>query len=229
METRLEIQTELGPMLKAVSTSTYFTPTRLQTAISRANLWAGDEQPWPNIKKGFITHTIAGDEYIDYPENCQSESIFKIAIDGKSDYKKKDFDDFNRFREENPTSIEKYFTEFGRELFVTPIPAITGEDNFILWGLIQATEMGSDSSETIFSGWSSSTNEAILLRAYAYLIKNIDANKANDAINEAKAIILRCYKKIANRTQMKQRLNKPMFVVPDLFGNKSLNNTRGDF
>ena len=228
METRLEIQTELTPMLFAVSTSTYFTPTRIQEAISRANLWAGDEQPWPSIKKGFITNSVALQPYYDYPENCQSESIFRMSLDGVSKYAKKDFVDFQNFTEDNPSSVEKYFTEYGRQIFFTPMAATNGIGNLIFWGLIQAGALTGDGSETMFSGWASATNEAILLRAYAYLIKNIDANKANDAILEAKAIITKCYDKIAKRTQKKQRIHKPLFIVPDYF-NGSSNSRTGNF
>ena len=218
METRLDIQNELQPMLMAVSTSSYFTVARIQKAISRANLWAGDEFPWPNIKKGFITDSVAGQPYYDYPSNCQSESIFKMSLDGLSDFTKKDFEEYLKFKEEEPSSIDKYFSEYGRQIFFTPPATTDGTANLIFWGLIQAGEMGADVSETMFSGWSSSTNEGVLLRAYAYLIKNIDPNKANDAIAEAKSIINKAYLKIAKRQQRKQMINKSQFDLPDLFG-----------
>jgi len=228
METRLDLQNELTPMLLAVSTSTYFTPDRIQKAISRANLWAGDEQPWPSIRKGFVTSSVANQPYYDYPSNCQSESIFRMSLDGDSEFEKKDFTDFLNFTEKNPGSNSKFFSEYGRQIFFTPKSNMDGTNNLIFWGLIQASEMGSDVSESMFSGWSSATNEAILLRAYAYLIKNIDVDKANDAINEAKIIIAKCYTKIANRTQLKQRIRKPMFIVPYFFGNNGPTRT-GNF
>lgn len=230
MRTRGEIKTKLTPMLFAVSTSTYFTPTRVETAISDAYLWVVDQKPWPDVKKGFIFDT-SGDEYYDYPTNCQSESVFRISIGGDSAYKKKDFEDFLAFREQYPTSTEKFFSEYGRQIFITPVPALVAEGthNGILWGLIQAAALDNDADITLFTDWADSVNEAILLKAYHDLTLNVDANKANDALAKSGAIVNMAYGKIAKRQQRKQRISKPMFDVPDFFATGVNSSNIGNF
>lgn len=226
MRTAGDIQTKLTPMLFATTTSSFFTPTRILAAISDAQLTIVDNKPWPDVKRGFLFDT-SGDEYYDYPDNCQSESVFKISINGVSSYIKKDFEDFLIFKEENPTSTDKYFSEFGRQLFITPTPAAVAEGtkNGILWGLIQATTLTNANDLTFFSDWADSVNMAILLQAYHDLILNIDVNKANDALTKSQSIVNNAYAKIAKRQQRKQRINKPMFDVPDFFGS-NVNNSK---
>lgn len=219
MRTRGDIKTKLTPMLFATTTSTYFSPTRIETAISDAHIDVADDKPWPDVKRGFVFDT-SGEESFDYPDNCQSESIFRISINGVSTYKKKDFEDFLTFKESNPSSTEKYFSEYGRQIFITPIPddVAEGTHNGIFWGLVQAVALTADGDLTIFSDWADSVNKAILLWAYHDLILNIDANKANDALAKGQAIINKAYLKIAKRQQRKTMIDRPQFDLPDLFG-----------
>lgn len=206
-------------MLMATSTSTYFSPTRIETAISDAHIDVADDKPWTDVKRGFVFDT-SGDDYYDYPDNCQSESVFRISINGDSSYKKKDFEDFLKFKEENPSSTAKYWSEYGRQIFITPTPPAVAEGthNGILWGLVQAVALTNDADLTIFSDWADPVNKAILLWAYHDLILNIDANKANDALAKGQAIINKAYLKIAKRQQRKTMIDRPQFDLPDLFG-----------
>jgi len=161
MRTRLDIKTKLQPKLMAVGTSTYFTPTRIEDQIDDSYLTVAAARQWPDIKKGFVTHTEAGEDYYDYPDNCQTESVFKISVDGDSSYEKWDFEDFMKFVEDNPTSTDKIFSEYGRQIFIFPTPTTTGSANLILWGVIQATALTGDGDVTMFTDWAD-----VLKRSY---------------------------------------------------------------
>ena len=222
MRTRLDIKTKLQPKLMAVGTSTYFTPTRIEDQIDDSYLTVAAARQWPDIKKGFVTHTEAGEDYYDYPDNCQTESVFKISVDGDSSYEKWDFEDFMKFVEDNPTSTDKIFSEYGRQIFIFPTPTTTGSANLILWGVIQATALTGDGDVTMFTDWADVLNEAIEQDAYGNLIQNIDPNKSLNAITNSERIITKEWKKIADRLQRKLKDN-PQFEVPDFFGSSSGN------
>ena len=222
MRTRLDIKTKLQPKLMAVGTSTYFTPTRIEDQIDDSYLTVAAARQWPDIKKGFVTHTEAGEDYYDYPDNCQTESVFKISVDGDSSYEKWDFEDFMKFVEDNPTSTDKIFSEYGRQIFIFPTPTTTGSANLILWGVIQAALLTDDGDVTMFTDWADVLNEAIEQDAYGNLIQNIDPNKSLNAITNSERIITKEWKKIADRLQRKLKDN-PQFEVPDFFGSSSGN------
>lgn len=222
MRTRLEILTKLQPKLFAVGTSTYFTVTRINSQISDSYLTVANARQWPDIKKGFVTSTVSGQDYYDYPSNCQSESVFKISIDGESDYDKLDFEDFMKIAEDTPNSTQKIFSEYGRQLFIFPTPTTNGTSNLILWGVIQAALLTGDSDITMFTDWCDSLNDAIEQDAYSNLIQNIDPNKSLTALDKSEKIIGREYKKIADRLQRKLK-DQVQFEVPDYFGSSSGN------
>ena len=207
-------------MVYGVGTSTYFTPTRLEVAIDDAYLSVGASRQWGDTKKGFVTATAANEDYYDYPDNCATESIFKISVDGVSTYDKTDFEDFLKEREDNPNSTKKMFSEYARQIFIHPTPTTTGSANLILWGVIQPAPLTQDSDITIFTDWADYLNEAILQYAYADLIQSIDANKSANALVKGDKIITLEYKKIANRLQRKLK-NEPQFDVPDYFASST--------
>jgi len=227
MRTLLDIKNKLQPKLYAVGTSSYFTPTRIEDQINDSYLTVAAARQWPDIKKGFVTHTEAGEDYYDYPSNCQSESIFKISVDSDSKYDKWDFEDFMKFVEDNPTSTKKIFSEYGRQIFIFPTPTTTGSANLILWGVIQAAPLEDDGDVTMFTDWADVLNEAIEQDAYGNLIQNIDPNKSLNAITNSERIIIKEWKKIADRLQRKLKDN-PQFEVPDFF-NGSSSGTPGTF
>jgi hypothetical protein len=230
MRTRLDIKTKLQPMLMAVGTSTYFTPTRVNSAIDDAYLMVASLKQWADIKKGFVTNTLAGEDYYDYPPNCQTESIFKISVDSDSKYEKMDFEDFMR-TVENTTAVDpnlKLFSEYGRQIFIYPTPTTTGVANLILWGIIQAAPLTSDTSTTMFTDWADVLNEAILQYAYSDLIQNLDPDKSMKALARGELIVNREYKKIADRLQRKHK-DMPQFIVPDFFRSSNSDNDIGNF
>ena len=216
MRTKLDIITKLQPMLYAVGTSTYFTLIRIGAAIDDAYIAVSSARQWADIKKSFVLATSAGEDYYDYPDNCQTESIFRISVDGNSKYEKLDFEDFLRYREDNPSETRKIFSEYGRQIFIFPTPTTNGTANLIFWGIIQAAPLLNDSYVTMFSDWADYLNEAILQYAYADLVQNIDANKATAAIAKGDRIITQEYRKIADRMQRKLT-DRVQFEVPDLF------------
>jgi len=223
MRTRLDIETRLKPMLFAVGTSTYFTTTRIQQAIDDAYMAVSAARQWPDIKKGFVTATLANQDYYDYPDNCQTESIFKISVDGDSKYEKLDFEDYMMFKEDFPLSERKIFSEYARQIFIFPTPLLDGTVNLILWGLIQATHLLTDTDITMFTDWADNVNMGILQYAYSDLIQNFDTTTAKGTITRSQQartlgdqIIFQEYGKIALRLQRKHK-DRPQFLVPDFF------------
>lgn len=220
MRTRGEIKTKLQPLVYGVGTSTYFTTERIESAIDDAYLAVGSARQWGDTKKGFVTSTIANQDYYDYPDNCQTESVFKISVDGESSYSKIDFEDYLKEREDNPSTTRKLFSEYARQIFISPTPTTNGSANLVLWGVIQPAPLTQDSDVTIFTDWADYLNEAILQYAYADLIQNVDSTKSANALIKGDKIITLEYKKISDRLQRKS-MDRPQFEVPDYFGSPS--------
>ena len=227
MRTKGEIKAKIQPLVYGVGTSTYFTPTRIDSAIDDAYVMVASARPWGEIKKGFVTATVPNQEYYDYPNNCQSESIFRVSVDGDAKYKKMDFEDYLKTTEEFPDAPEKIFSEFGRQIFIHPVPTTTTPANLVFWGVIQAASLTSDSDVTMFTDWCDALNEAIMQYAYGDLIQGFDnvASKTSTtlsqlAIAKGDRIISQEYKKIAQRLQRKLK-DSPQFNVPDYFNSTS--------
>ena len=216
MQTKADILAKLDKKLFASGNSSYFDSTSLGSAIDDAYIYIASLHPWPPVEKGFITHTILGDEYIDYPANAQSKSIFKIEIDGDSEYKKTSFNDFLKYKEENPSGTDKLFAEFDRKIFIFPTMATTGVDNLILWGYIEAGVLGTNEA-SMFSYWAAVLNEAVYLKAFSDCLENIDDNLSKTALTKSKMIVEQEWSKITRRQQREKPKDKPQFEVTDFY------------
>jgi hypothetical protein len=232
MQTRAEMETELQRQLQAASNSTLFPSTRLTELIKNAYKEATTLFKWLALARAKITSTTVkgasdDDSYYDYPEEFRTNTIFRVEIDGK-EYNRKGFESFRDYRNRNPNSTKRIFANYQRFLFISP-DTTAGTDNMDVWGIIQAPELSSSSTETIFSGNNDAGNMAVVGLALSTAVKKIDPKLSEKEKADALGTLLKMNSDEWAEYARDQQLDTPLFEVPDFFGKPNINAEIGQF
>lgn len=220
MQTRSEMETELLSRLQVAANSTLFPASRLTLLIQNAHIWATQIAYWHDLVRARMTNSFSSYEYYDYPANFRSESIIRLEMDG-DEYKRKNWEDYLTFKDNNPSSTKKMFASFGRQFFIHPTPTTNGTNNITAWGSIQADSLSAASSTTIFSNNKEEGNEAIVRKAFSDAMRTAKADLAKSEEQEAITILMKLASDEQNNTKRNQRLQHPMLAVPDYFASGS--------
>lgn len=163
METLAEQRTALKDVLNAQASDVFYTDTILDRFINRSVKVIANLYPWQEVQRGLQRSTIAGQEYLTYPENLRTDSVFFITVDGV-EHKLVNFRDYERFKLDNPNSTEKLASDWRRKLFIHPTPTSSGDNNVKVWGQETPDELTNDADEHIFA-YQSVLEEAIQMYA----------------------------------------------------------------
>ena len=149
-----------------VATSVAFvTDTFLNDWTRIAGLWAASTHKFP-FSEGRVSTTFSATEEWNF-EGYKADSFRLVQIGGKR-LKKLDFRNYQIFREEEPSSDERVFSDFGRTVFINPNVDLTG--TLTAWGQFTPNLDPTDkTATTIFSGFDEEGNEAILLEMLSFL------------------------------------------------------------
>lgn len=228
LSTREDLENELQSQLQIADNSSLFPASRLTKLIQNAYRRATDLYIWLDLVKGKTTHTQAGHEYYDYPQDFRSNTILRMEIDGEN-YERKNFEDYLAYKNNHPTSNFKMFANFGRQFFVWPVPTSTGTDNLDVWGAVVSDELANSTDETIFSNNKEDCNFAVVGLAFAVAMKRIDLSLSREEETSALAILAKHNKDEWVHTQRDQRIQHPKFAVPNYFNVSSGYNPVGNF
>jgi len=149
METLGELRQALQDDLSVEATDVFYTETILNRFINRAHRTLANLYPWQEVQKAKKRSTQAGQEYYDYWDDIRTDSVFLLKVDGK-EHKKINFRELERLKESNPNSTDRYYSDFGRRLFIFPVPTTDGTDNVHAWGHETPGEMTDDTDKHIF-------------------------------------------------------------------------------
>lgn len=232
LETRSDLETELQLQLQSASNSTLFPSTRLTSLIQNAYREATTLFKWLALARAKTTDTIAkGSEdnsYYDYPEEFRTNTVFRVEINNL-EYNRKSFESFLDYVARNPSNTQKrIFANYQRFVFISP-DTTAGTANMDIWGIIQAPELSSASSETIFTGNADNANLAIVSLALALATKKIDPNLSQRERSDALMVLGKLNSDEWAQYARDQQLDTPMFAVPDFFGQSSINSNIGRF
>jgi len=216
MQTRQEMETELSAQLQSANNSNMFPSSRITTLIQNAYRWATTLYIWNALVKGKTTSTQANHEYYDYPEELRNDTIMRLTIDGVP-YARKNFEDYLQYKYNHPNGTLKMFANFGRQFFVHPTPTTTGSSNLDVWGAVDADELSSSSSTTIFSTSREDANEAVVRKALSVAIKRTDQKLSESEEKAAIAILAKYNLEEQKSRQRDQRIEHPKFNVPNFF------------
>ena len=221
MDTRAEMETELVAQLQVAANSSLFPASRITTLIQNSHKWATNLFIWNDLVKAKITSTQATFEYYDYPDNFRSGTIVRLEVSGDS-YERKNYEDYLDYKENNSTTTKKMFANYGRFYFTNPVPTADGSNDMTVWGAVQADPLSAAGTETIFTNNKPEGNEAIVQRAFGVAMRRIDPKVSETATAGSIAILAKLNLDEAKATQRDQRLDHPMFEVPNLFGDTKL-------
>jgi hypothetical protein len=215
METFADLKSELQKRLMSSSSSSSFSDTRLGELINSAYRWAASLFPWDDLKRAKETVTVANQEYYDYPEEFQTNSVFRLTVDGEA-YKKISFPTYLEYKDNNESSTDKLFSEYGRQLFIYPTPTQAGL-SIVIWGIIQPAKLISGSDKTFFYNFDISANEAIVNKALSTALLSIDPSKSAQLKQEAFEILSIIWNDMKQRDSYSQPQDKAFFEVNDFY------------
>lgn len=204
--------------LTASSESDLYNLTAVMLAVNRANQKAGSLFKWPKTQSAQTTDTQKNIDYYDVPDNWKPDSAWKLTVDDLDYGKPLLFEDYLKFKEDNPASVVKKWSQQWTRYFISPTPTADGVKNISIFGFESVAWLVNDTDTTIFSYNMRDCNDAIVQEAVAILkAKAEDENSSIFRSTTAKSILTTAWVKI-QQGQMHKRKIQPMFQVPDFFG-----------
>jgi hypothetical protein len=209
--------------LTNIATNDLFTEADLESYLDTGLKRGWDYKPWTPSEKTYTT-TSTADGYYDYPEDFEDESITRLTVAGE-EYDKKNFDDYQKFLADNPTSDEKIWSEHQRYYFVNGNAHTVG-DSIDVTGKLRAPTLSSDADKLPFSpstdNQENSGNGAIVDLAYAEALESEKMKQETKAANKRKdayGVLDVIWKPMGARRSKEQSKDRPFFDVPDFFAN----------
>ena len=165
-----DLITEVLVRNNRTTTDSFITDAMLQDWTREANSWATSFHKWPFTEKRDFTTTWSGTEEIAYTSlgtGYRTDSIRMLLIGGKR-LKKLNYEDYLTFREEESSSTDRVFSDYGRTLFINPNADVSG--SFVPYGQYTPTFDPTDlTTTTIFSDYDQEGNEAYVEKMTSYL------------------------------------------------------------
>lgn len=152
------------------TTDSFITDAMLQDWLRQANTYCSTKYKWPLSEIRDKTTTWAGAEEVDYSSfgiDFKADSI-RILIIGDKRLQKISFEEYQKFREDQPANNERIFTDFARVLYINPNADVSG--TIAAFGqyapLLDPTDA---TATTVFSTFDEEGNEAIVAKMTSYL------------------------------------------------------------
>ena len=203
--------------------SPLFPLATVKSVINRAYIKSAALFLWPETEDAKKTSTENGADYYDFPDDWQSDSMWRVEIDGVMYGEDPDgsplaFRDYLKWKEDNPTSTEKKWSVQKKRFFVTPTPTTNGDNNISVWGHLVVPLLSAVGDATIFSYIRPECNIAIELEAVAILKAKEQNEKVAQGFYspEAKGILALAWSKV-KKAQPKYAKNLPILDVPNFF------------
>jgi hypothetical protein len=189
LKTRDDIFTEVLVRNNRSTTDSFITDIMLKSWFFDSVIWASAYHKWP-FTEGRLSTTWTGTEEINF-EGLKADTLRMIQIGGKRLYKK-NFEDYQIFREESPASTQRYFSDYMRTLFVNPYADVSG--TLVAYAQYQPyVDVTDETGTTPFSGYDEDGNEAIVEKMSGYLKRRehlVDEAELHDKRAEAKLDIV---------------------------------------
>lgn len=223
LESKQALATKLNIDYSTISANEIVTDADLQRFINAGVLTAWDFKPWP-FTKGTKTTISIDTEYYDHPSTLMQGSIYLLKMGGV-EFDKKSIEDYLGYLENDPSGTDPIWAEHEGFIFANQ-NAYTVGDRMDLYGKKLAPTLSADADLLPFSPIADNSeysgNGAIVQLAYAEALASKKFNDPQGAIAErtiAMNALLSLWKPFADSKALSQSKNRPMFDVPDYFGN----------
>lgn len=183
MRTYTDIITQLLVRNNLTTTDGFVTDATLKTWLTDAHVWASAYHKWP-MTEGRVSTTYTSTE--EWPfEGYKADSIRMIQIDGKR-LTKLDFENYQIFREEKPTSDDRVYSSFGKLVFINPYVGLGG--TLTAWGQYQPyIDVTDESGVTVFTNFDDEGNEGILEKMNSYYKRRL-GNAQEAELHDQRAV-----------------------------------------
>jgi len=190
LRTRNDIFTTFLVRSGRSTTDSFITNTMLESWLSDAHDWAASAYKWP-FTEGRVQTTFAtgggpnSDEW--YFEGYKSDSFRMVQVGGKR-LQKLNFEDYQIYKENNPTGNDRVFTDLGTTVFINPNIDVSG--TVVAYGQLQPVlDLTDENGLTVFSNHEREGNEAIVEKMLSYLYDrdNTSVDVSGDKIGSRSA------------------------------------------
>lgn len=202
-----------GNITTTATSAGLYTDTMLNGWLDDSHRWASAYNKWP-FTEGRISTTFVTEE-IPYPEGWKPDSIRLLQVGGKI-YKKLNFEDYQRFRENSSVSQQRVYSDFSRVIFVNPSEAsgtVTAYGQFTP----ASFDTTDDTALTVFSNVEETGNEAMVEEMLSYAKrreKKLDESQAHH--NRAIELLEGIWKRYADEQFGYQTKDRGMFERIDV-------------
>lgn len=152
------------------TTDTFITDAMLASWVKDAHNWAVAFHKWPFTEKRDQSTAWTGSEETEYSAlgvGFRTDSIRMLMIGGKR-LQKLNFEDYQIFKEEQPSSSDRVFSDFGRTLYINTVADVSG--SLVAYGQYTPSLDTTDlAATTPFSTYDEEGNEAIVEKMTCYL------------------------------------------------------------
>lgn len=212
---------KLNINLATIASNKLFNYTDLEEYLRAGMQAAWDYYVWA-FAEGDWKATVGGEEYYDYPDDCEDESIQLLYVGGK-EFHRLEYSDYCRTLVEYPNCRERIFANHNRYYFINNLACSAG-DEILLFGKRRAPVLSADADLLPFSpssdGQQTSGNDAIVRLAYAEALGSEKLKNYTQAEMERKGAYttLDLLKNQTAARRAQDQRTRPFFTqLPDLF------------
>lgn len=160
LSTYADIQTDFVRKMGIQTTSANYTDAIIGAWAQQAHRFATSYKKWPHTEGRVSTTFVAGTEEWSF-EGYKADTFRMLLIGGKR-LQKLNFEDYLILKEEDTTSTEKVYSDFGRLVFINPNLSISG--SLVAYGQFTPVDIDitDNTATTVFSNCDEEGNAAIV-------------------------------------------------------------------
>lgn len=211
--TRGEIKFEVLVRSGKDTTSAWTSEAFLNDWINQAHKWSAGYKPWP-WTEGRTSTTYAGTEELTF-EGYKADSFRIVTVGGKQ-LQKITFQDYLKFKEDNSSSQDRVFSDFGGIMYVNTLADVSGTmicyGQYIPADIPDGDGTTADDMVTVFTPNGDEGNQAIIEKTIANICYR-DSNPQEAMLHEKNAIALLdiLWKRVGDEQYAYQTKNHDMF------------------
>lgn len=209
--TNAELKTAIRDDLSIATGDLFYSDAYIQRIANRAVKWLADLHMWQQTQyasKFTTTSDDVGDEYINYPEDFKTDSIWKLTVGGEN-YDRIDFSEYLTYQEEEDGSAtDEIYSDHRRQIFINPTLSAAGVEVAIHGHQIPTT-MSADADTHPFAG-EADLEEAILKYAIGTALKKGRGTLYAQGVAEINAA-----RSIADKVWETQKKNQAKYQTKD--------------
>lgn len=225
---KTDIVNQVLVRLGASTTLGYYTDTMMLDWFKLAHKYATSYKKWPFTEgKESTTFSSSTEEY-EYPEGWRPDSIRMLQVGGKR-HQKLNFEDYQRFREDNPSSSDRVFSDYVDRYFINPNTDASG--TITVWGQYTPYfDVTDEDFTTVFSDVEEDGNEAIVQKMMGYAMeKEKKTQESMACYAKSKELLDGIWKRIQDEQYAYQTKNRGMFKYFDVITGSGSNEDENQF